>query len=206
MAINKSRMTDAMLQSRDTAINGGAGVGVCVLLTAAISCTLSNATNIVQDVAHGLENNDRVKMGGTALPAELNGETYYHVVNKNNDDFQISLTQGGAAVTFTTDGTSVTYEVVGAIIPLKADAFNTPTSDATKSSMTLNITGGAPTASPLKEVTVTNADFCDSDEVPYWQNTVTENPPGTGELIINSSTLATGVAVNLNSLTIDQEF
>lgn len=56
---------------------------------------------------HGMSNNDRVVvtvelMG--ALPAGLVAGTIYHVVGTTTDTFQLSLTQGGAAVDITADG------------------------------------------------------------------------------------------------------
>ena len=204
MATNKSRMTEALLQARETALLTGSGDPKLICLSAAISCTLSNATNIVQDVAHGLTNGIRVKIEGTAIPAELDDEIYYYVVNKNNDDFQISLTEGGAAVTFTTDGTSVTYKVVGVEITLNSDPFDAPTSDATKSTMAANVSP-VPSNAPDIEIVVTNADWVDSDETIYWNTTVSESGGG-GELIMNNSTLALGVAVNLVSCYIYQAF
>lgn len=76
-----------------------------------VACTLSNATNIIQDVAHGLSNGDKVRLvnSGGALPTELSKYLTYYVINKSDDDFQVSLISGGSAVTFTTDGTGLQY-------------------------------------------------------------------------------------------------
>lgn len=63
---------------------------------------------------HGLVNDDRVmlKAGlnpvGT-LPPELDETTNYYIVAATAQTFQVSLTQGGAAVSFTTDGTGTNY-------------------------------------------------------------------------------------------------
>lgn len=65
------------------------------------------ATDIFTKVAHGLSNGWRVQLrsisGGTGLATE----TTYYVVNKTTDTFQLSLTDGGAAVNFTTDVTTM---------------------------------------------------------------------------------------------------
>ncbi len=72
--------------------------------------TFTNATNLVNCVGHGLQNGEvvafRLGVGG-ALPAELSTDHWYYVVNRAADTFQVSLTFGGAAVTFTGDGSAI---------------------------------------------------------------------------------------------------
>lgn len=74
---------------------------------AGTTCTFTNATEKVDDVAHGRSNGDKIMFSnsGGALPAELNDYTVYYIINKTDDAFEVSLTSGGAAVTFTDDGT-----------------------------------------------------------------------------------------------------
>jgi hypothetical protein len=71
-----------------------------------VVCTFTNATERINKVGHGLSNGNKVMFGnsGGALPSGLVNYIVYYVVNKNNDDFQVSLTEGGAAVTFSDDG------------------------------------------------------------------------------------------------------
>lgn len=201
--INKSRTTEALLQKREDLLNSGASVPRLILVTSDISCTLDNTTNTVNDVAHGRSNDDRVQMGGT-LPSELNNETFYYIVNATTDTYQLSLTSGGAAVTFTTDGSSVTYSVWGVNIGLNSNVFNTPTSDATKSTMVLNVSP-EPTATPDANVTIAKGIFCDSDLVPYWSVTVTESGGG-GEMIASDTELSTLIDVKITSYTIEKAF
>jgi hypothetical protein len=47
--------------------------------------------------------------GGAALPGGITEGDEYFVINKTADDLQISLTQGGGAVTITTDGEATMY-------------------------------------------------------------------------------------------------
>lgn len=70
--------------------------------------TADSATDKLTATAHGLNNNDRVLLttSGT-LPTGLNGTTAYYVVNKTANDFEVSLTSGGAAVNFSDNGTGV---------------------------------------------------------------------------------------------------
>lgn len=75
----------------------------------AIAVTADNTTETFTDAGHGLTNGQAVKLGGTA-PAGLTAGTVYYVVNASTNTFQLSSTIGGAAETFTDDGTSVTYD------------------------------------------------------------------------------------------------
>lgn len=68
--------------------------------------TATNATERINATGHVLINTDRVSFTSTlTLPTGLTAGVAYYVVNKTANDFQVSLTSGGAAVTFTTDGT-----------------------------------------------------------------------------------------------------
>ncbi len=63
---------------------------------------------------HGLANDDRVFVTawpGSALPAGAAEATDYYIVGVSGDTFQISLTQGGAAVTLTSGGEGLAYTV-----------------------------------------------------------------------------------------------
>lgn len=67
--------------------------------------TYTNATNLINATAHPLIDNDLIKLVTTGtLPVELSNAVVYHVINANANDFQISLTLGGSAVSFTDDG------------------------------------------------------------------------------------------------------
>lgn len=60
--------------------------------------------NTISSGAHGLANADRVMLFnifGETLPAGLTEGTMYYVVGSATDTFQVSLTQGGAAVDIT---------------------------------------------------------------------------------------------------------
>lgn len=72
--------------------------------------TFTNSTNLVNATSHGFSNDDGVCFTTTgALPAELKIWTQvYYVINANANDFQVSLTKGGSAVTFTDDGSATT--------------------------------------------------------------------------------------------------
>ncbi|MCX6013696.1 MAG: hypothetical protein NTV30_09930 [Chloroflexi bacterium] len=71
---------------------------------AGVACTMTNAGDLVLDVAHGLSNDTIVMFSGGAIAAPLNTYRQYYVINKTDDNFQVSLTSGGAAVVLTADG------------------------------------------------------------------------------------------------------
>jgi hypothetical protein len=68
--------------------------------------TATNATNLINDTSHGLSAGDCVmlKEVGT-LPNGLSEGVLYFIINANANDFQLALTPGGSAVTFSDDGT-----------------------------------------------------------------------------------------------------
>lgn len=83
-----------------------------------IACTLANATEIFTSTAHGLSNDDRIMLnstdGAAGMPGNADKTVKYYVVEKGNDTFKLSLTSGGAAVDFSSNGTNVRYTKVGA--------------------------------------------------------------------------------------------
>ena len=68
--------------------------------------TLAATDNKLRLTAHGFSNNDRVILStatGDNFPTGLNGVTAYYIVNQTVNDFEVSLTSGGAAVAITAD-------------------------------------------------------------------------------------------------------
>ena len=67
--------------------------------------TATNATNILTSAGHTLTNGDQIKLTGSDLPNGLNATTKYYVIGASGNNFQVSGTSGGSAVTFSDDGT-----------------------------------------------------------------------------------------------------
>lgn len=100
--------------------------------------TTTNATNLFNDVAHGLSNGDCVTVAsGTTLPSGLSVSTYYYIINATTDTFKVSTTPGGSAVALADDGTGTHtwyQEVLGSVlnvneyeyIGISVDAMTTP--------------------------------------------------------------------------------
>lgn len=67
----------------------------------------THSANLFTAAGHGLSNGTVVMFSnsGGALPAGLDAEQPYYVINATTNDFQVSLTPGGAAVDITSDGT-----------------------------------------------------------------------------------------------------
>lgn len=70
-----------------------------------VSCTFTDSGDLVGAVAHGLVNGDIVMFNEITTTTGISVNTNYYVVNKNTDDFQVSLTSGGSAIALTTNGT-----------------------------------------------------------------------------------------------------
>ena len=67
--------------------------------------SITASTDVIADTAHGMENGDTIMftvIGGGADGLDVGVELF--IVNKNANDFQVSLTLGGAALDITTDG------------------------------------------------------------------------------------------------------
>jgi hypothetical protein len=75
--------------------------------TIAGAATIQAADDIFRSDGHGLPNDRRVVFypsAGEALPTGVTEGADYFVINTTADTFQISLTQGGAAINLTGDG------------------------------------------------------------------------------------------------------
>jgi len=74
-------------------------------LTTAIAVTFTDSTDTVDLTAHGLSNGDEVSFATIVTTTGISVNTIYYVVNAATDNFQVSLTLGGAAITMTSNGT-----------------------------------------------------------------------------------------------------
>lgn len=76
--------------------------------------TATNAGDVFTSYGHTLVNDNRLFLTpwpGSALPAGPTADTVYYVVGVSGNTFQISTTQGGAAVVLTSDGEGIAYLV-----------------------------------------------------------------------------------------------
>jgi hypothetical protein len=74
----------------------------------AISVTCDATANVfTSTTAHGLNNGDKVYLGGTAAPGGTTAGVVYYVIGATTTTFQISAIRGGSAVDESTAGTSV---------------------------------------------------------------------------------------------------
>lgn len=72
-----------------------------------VGTVISTAGDAISSNGHGLANTNRVfvtTVAGEALPGGLSATTLYFVISANTNDFQLSLTSGGAAVDITSLG------------------------------------------------------------------------------------------------------
>lgn len=75
------------------------------------SVTADNTTDKITLAGHGLSNGHRVKIISGTIPTGLTLNTYYFIVNKGTNDFQLSTGFGGSAIDFTTDGANLVLQV-----------------------------------------------------------------------------------------------
>ena len=97
---------DANIFLEPTSSSKSLGASFYTATPAQTTVTFTNGTNLVNETATALINNDSITFldnGGT-LPTGLRGDIMYHVINKNTNDFQLSYTVGGSAVTFSDNG------------------------------------------------------------------------------------------------------
>ena len=139
--------------------------------------TFTHATNKVNLTGHSFVNGDIVQFTTTdTLPAELSASTSYYVVNKATNDFEVSLTSGGAAIDITDAGTG-THSVVGnaseGFIPqLKTQigvAINIKTVPSTSITLTLHNSAN----SSIATKTVLAASLSTGINEIYWDSAIT---------------------------------
>lgn len=103
-------------------------VGAFQAGTPLTSVTGSNSTDVFAKVAHGMSNGQVVILSSLTGGSGLNVSKPYFVVNKNNDDFQLSGVAGGSAVDLGSDVSGVTVtpitEISGGSYARQAIAFN----------------------------------------------------------------------------------
>jgi hypothetical protein len=84
------------------------------LLGSRIPFVADAGDDVLIAMAHGLATNDRVQLridyAGTT-PGGLSLTTVYWVIDATTDTFRVSLTQGGAAVAISSDGSGIAREV-----------------------------------------------------------------------------------------------
>ena len=95
-----------------------------------IACVTDEGDDTFTAVGHGLLDNDRVIVTDLTTTTGVDAVTVYHVVNVAGDDFELSLTQGGATVTLTDDGTGTVQKLTekgNSTIPVSASNVNSDT-------------------------------------------------------------------------------
>lgn len=90
-------------------IQGDIGTPIDITLRAALcDFTVVPASDLVYAKNHGLADDDKLYLFTTGiLPAGLTLATIHWVINSKRDQFQLSLTQAGAAISITDSGTGI---------------------------------------------------------------------------------------------------
>lgn len=87
-----------------TAATGGSCLGISPMNGIPREFVADPSTDTIRAQAHGLANGDKVVFFGDTPPGGLGEGTIYYVVSTATDMFQVSLTQGGAAIDLTSTG------------------------------------------------------------------------------------------------------
>jgi hypothetical protein len=89
----------------DIPVKDATHIKVYVTTTGTFTADVSSSTVNLLDTAHGhLDGQELTLSAATSLPTGLLANTIYYVVNKATNTFQVSLSSGGDAVAFTTNG------------------------------------------------------------------------------------------------------
>lgn len=100
----------ATMVCRDPSIMGAEPVDTNLTVqTIVTGATGQNTGDTITKASHGLVNGDRVRFTTLTGGAGLGTTTTYYVVNKTDNTFQVSLTDGGTAVVITSDYSAVAY-------------------------------------------------------------------------------------------------
>jgi hypothetical protein len=95
-------------------LNGATKVNAAASVAANINFTASGATLTAN--GHGLNDGESVTLKTTGtLPAGLSASTEYFVVNATTNTLQLSLTQGGSAITTTSAGSGTHSLISGRV-------------------------------------------------------------------------------------------
>lgn len=89
----------------DIPVKDASHIKVYVTTTGVFTADISSSTVNLLDTAHGHLDGQELRLSSaTSLPTGLLANTIYYVVNKASNTFQVSLSSGGSAVAFTTNG------------------------------------------------------------------------------------------------------
>ena len=71
----------------------------------------TSADDRINAIAHGYSDDDKVVFKAThgSLPTGISPATELYVISSTTDDFQVSLTEGGGAITITADGNGTVF-------------------------------------------------------------------------------------------------
>jgi len=76
------------------------------------------STEIFTAPGHSFANGDKVVLkAASGLPSGVTADTIYYVISVSGNTFQLSLTNGGAAINITTDGDGEIMKVVTHVVP-----------------------------------------------------------------------------------------
>ena len=92
----------------DIPVKDATHIKVYVTTTGVFTADISSSTVNLLDSAHGhLDGQELTLSSATALPTGLLANTLYYVVNKEANDFEVSLSSSGSSVAFSSNGSGI---------------------------------------------------------------------------------------------------
>ena len=107
LALNPvSLRVDGNVNSEPANASKSLSARIVLLEPALATVTFTNGTNLINETGTALVDDDIISFRANAgtLPAELREDIIYFVVSQLTNSFQVAYTEGGAAITFTDDG------------------------------------------------------------------------------------------------------
>lgn len=80
----------------------------------ALTCNIWNTGDLLEYPTHGLSDDDTIvimQLGSTATPSGITEGDIYYVISSSTNDFQISTSMGGGAVSITSDGQAIIMDI-----------------------------------------------------------------------------------------------
>jgi TP901-1 family phage major tail protein len=103
---------------------GGKNILVQVGYGSTRAVTFTDAGDLVGLTAHGLLAGQAVQFSVITTTTGIVVDTTYYVINPNANDFQVSATVGGSALTLTTNGTGTLKETFTLVGGLREKSFS----------------------------------------------------------------------------------
>jgi len=175
---------DASVAAITAIIDGGSGNGLVHGYALGVSCVATFADDLFTEVAHGLVDDDRIKIMGVVNPTGVPKTTIFFVRDAAADTFKIALTSGGTAINLSDNGTTLKFLLRLVVLTLNKPAFLAPSDGVSAFDDDPDVEDN-----PEHDGTLKTTDLTDSDN----------------NLAYRGNADTSGAAINWNSLAMDTD-